>query len=583
MATDLGPRPWYGDWPAGVPKTIDIPDIGLGEMLRRTAGQYPDHKAIVFLDTILTYRQLDEYVDRFATALSRLGIQKDDVVALMLPNSHQFVISFYACQRLGVTVTAINPTYKPMEVKHQLNDSGAKALIVLDSVYESPGKVLAETGVQHVIGTNVVDLCGFSTLKVCLGKLLKKIPAGKLPPQALKFSDLLQTEPDPPRVEIDPANDLAVLQYTGGTTGTPKGAMLTARNLVANVYQGIAWLEGVKPGWGWVGVLPLFHVFAMTCCMNIAIGSGGFQLLFPRPPADMREWAQQVEKWGRGTSLVMAGVAVLFNKINNTPGMEKFDLSPLKKCLSGAGPLPREVQMRFEEYIGALVVEGYGLSEASPVVTANPFELVPGKERVMGSIGLPFPNTDCKIMDLETGETELPLAPADTDPDQVDPKYVGELVCKGPQVMKGYYNRPEETARTLRDGWLYTGDIAFMNQRGYIFIKDRARDLVKCKGYSVFPKEVEDYLFAHPDILEAAVIGLPDPKLGERLKAFVVLKPEADPEKVTAEAIIAWCRENMTHYKVPAEVEFRKELPKTLVGKVLRRVLKEEEQAKAGK
>jgi len=572
MSNDLGDRPWYGDWPEGVPKMIDFPSVALGDLLRDTAKKYPGHKALVFLDSVITYRQLDDMVDRFATALAGLGLKKGDVVALMLPNSHQFVVAFYACQRLGIIVTAINPTYKPLEIKHHLNDSGAKALVVLDSVFEAPGKILAETGVKHVIGTNIVDLCGFSGFKVFLGKLLKKIPTGPLPADALKFTELLKTEPDLPKVELDPKNDLAVLQYTGGTTGTPKGAMLTAYNLVSNALSGTQWIGAgmSQDGWGWVGVLPLFHVFAMTCCMNIAVATGGFQLLFPRPPESMLEWAEQVEKWGKGTRMVMAGVAVLFNKINHTEGIEKFDLSSLTHCLSGAGPLPREVQLTFEEKIGAQVVEGYGLSESSPVTHANPFTLPQGSERVMGSIGLPFPNTDIKIMDLETGETQMPLGP----------EGVGELCAKGPQVMKGYWNRPEESARTLRDGWLYTGDIAYMDERGWTFIMDRAKDLVKHKGYSVFPKEVEDYMFSHPKILAVAVIGLPHPKVGEILKAFVVPKPEFE-ESLTAEEVIAWCQENMTSYKVPSEVEFREELPKTMVGKVLRRVLKEEEKAKA--
>ncbi|MEW5910995.1 MAG: long-chain fatty acid--CoA ligase [Thermodesulfobacteriota bacterium] len=571
MAPSLGERPWYGDWPQGVPKLLEFPQVSLSDLLRDTATAYPNDKAIVFLDSVLRYRELDDAVDRLATALAKLGLVKGDVLALILPNSPQFVIAFYAAQRLGLAVTAINPTYKALEIKHQLNDSGAKALVVLDAVYAEAGRVLAETGVKHLIGTNIADLLKISGLKKWLGKKLGKIPTGALPAQAHKFRDLLKTAPNPPLVEIDPINDVAALQYTGGTTGTPKGAMLTSYNLVSNAVSGKAWIGQDFPrDAGWVGVLPLFHVFAMTCCMNIAVATGGFMLLFPRPPEDMHDWAAQLEKWGRDTQLCMAGVAVLFNKINNTPGLEKYDLSPLTRCLSGAGPLPREVQTAFEKKFGALVVEGYGLSESSPVVTANPFKQRPGAERVMGSIGLPFPNTDLKIMDLETGQTQLGFGP-----DQV-----GELCVKGPQVMKGYLNRPEETARTLRDGWLYTGDIAYMNDRGWTFIMDRAKDLVKHKGFSVFPKEVEDYLFSHPDVLEVAVIGLPHPKVGEVLKAFVVLKPESVGQ-VSEQDIIDWCAQNMTSYKVPSIVEFRSELPKTMVGKVLRRVLKEEEAAAA--
>ncbi len=571
MAQDLGDRPWYRHWPEGVPRMIDIPEIGLGDMLRDTARRYPGNKALIFLDSVMTYAELDQAVDRLATAFNNLGLKKGDVVALMLPNSPQFVITFYACQRLGIAATAINPTYKPLEVKHQLNDSGASALVVLDSVFESPGKVLKETKVKHLIGTNVVDMVKMSPVKKILGKLLKKIPTGPMPAEALKFTDLIKTAPAVPTVKVDPINDVAVLQYTGGTTGTPKGGMLTARNLVSNALCGKAWIgEDFPRGGGYVGVLPLFHVFAMTCVMNVAIATGCFQLLFPRPPEDMLEWAAQVEKWGKGTQLIMPGVAVLFNKINNTAGVEKFDLKPLVKCLSGAGPLPREVQLTFEKKIGSLVVEGYGLTESSPVTHANPFVLKPGTERVMGSIGLPFPNTDVKIMDLETGEKQMPYGP----------EGVGELCVKGPQVMKGYFNRPQETAKTIRDGWLYTGDIAYMDAEGWTFIMDRAKDLVKFKGYSVFPKEIEDYLFSHPAILEVAVVGLPHPKVGEILKAFVVLKPE-HIGKITEAEIIDWCKENMTHYKVPSVVEFREVLPKTMVGKVLRRVLKDEELAKA--
>ncbi len=565
----LGERPWYGDWPEGVPKMVDIPEVGLGELLRKTAERLPDQKAIVFLDTVVTYGQLDDYVDRFATSLTKLGLGKGDVLALMLPNSHQFVVTYYACLRLGIVATAINPTYKPLEVKHHLRDSGAKALVVLDAVYESPGKIIDETEVEHLIGTSIVDLCGFSSVKKFLGKALKKIPQGKMPARTLKFTKLLDVKPDVPMVQIDPENDLAVLQYTGGTTGTPKGAMLTHRNLVANSKGGQEWVGRSGDNIGWVGVLPLFHIYAMTCVMNAAVCSGGFQLLFPKPPDDMLELAVQVEKWGKGTELVLPGVAALYNKINNTQGIENYDMSSISRGLSGAGPLPREVQLTFEEKFGANVVEGYGLSETSPVATANPFDLKPGTERVMGSIGLPFPSTDLKIMDLETGEKQLGYGP-----DQV-----GELCVKGPQVMKGYYNQPEETAHALRDGWLYTGDVAYMNERGWTFIMDRSKDMIKHKGYSVFPKEVEDYMFSHPDILDVAVIGVPHPKVGEIVKAFVVLEPESEG-KVAGEAIIDWCKENMVHYKVPSEIAFKKELPKTMVGKVLRRVLKEEEAQK---
>ena len=566
MSNQMEARPWYGDWPEGVPKSIETPRIGLGELLRGTAREFPQNRAIVFLDSIVSYGELDDMVDRFAAGLAGLGLKKGDVAAIMLPNSHQFVVAYYACLRIGVIATAINPTYKPLEVKHQLNDSGAKALIVLDSVFESPAKVLAETGVRHVIGTNVVDLCGFSFIKRFLGKALGKIPSGKMPPETIAFSKLLQSPPNPPEVEIDPDRDLAVLQYTGGTTGTPKGAMLSHGNLVSNALACKAWLGDLGQGLGAVGVLPLFHIFAMTCVMNVAVVTGGFQLLFPKPPDDFKEWAAQIEKWGKGSGLIMPGVAALFNKINNTKGIDQYDISSLRQCLSAAGPLPREVQKEFEANTSAIVVEGYGLSETSPVATANPFKMPGGKPRVMGSIGIPFIDTEIRIMDLETGEKQMPLGPDG----------VGEVCIKGPQVMQGYYNKPEETAACLRDGWFYSGDVGYMDERGWSYILDRAKDLIKHRGYSVFPAEVEDYLYAHPDILEVAVIGVPHPKVGEVVKAFVVPRPEA-AGKLSQEDIIAWCQENITHYKAPSVIEFREELPKTLVGKVLRRVLRDEE------
>lgn len=567
MDQGLGERPWYGDWPEGIPRTVEIPEVGLSDLLRQTSQKYPEAKATVFLDTVLTYRELDNYVDRLATALADLGLVKGDVVAMMLPNSHQFVVCFYACQRIGVTATAINPMYKPMEIKHQLKDSGAKALIILDAVYPAAADILAETPVEHLIGTNIVDLCGFSAVKRFLGKLLKKIPSAPMPAVTLQLTELLETEPNPPRVAIDPRNDVAVLQYTGGTTGTPKGAMLSARNLVSNAVVCKAWLGDMPDDMGSVGVLPLFHIYAMTTVMNVSICGGGFQLLLPKPPEDLTELAAEIEKWGAGTMLIMPGVAALFNKINTAPGLEKYDWSSLKYCLSGAGPLPREVQVRFEEKTGAIVVEGFGLSESSPVTHANPFFMPGGKERVVGSCGIPVPNTDVKIMDLETGTRQLGHGPEE----------VGELVIKGPQIMLGYYNNPEESAQALRDGWLYTGDVAYMDERGWTFIMDRAKDLVKHKGFSVFPKEVEDYFFSHPDILEVAVVGLPHPKVGEVLKAYVVLK---EGHEATAEGIIGWGKENMASYKVPSIIEFRDELPKTLVGKVLRRVLRDEDLAK---
>jgi long-chain acyl-CoA synthetase len=578
----LGERVWYKYWPHQVPKCLDYPDCTLAEFLKEAAAKHGPKPAIFFLDAKVTYAQLWDLVQRLATALAKLGLKKGDVCALMLPNSIQYVISYYACQLLGVTVTAINPTYKALEIHHQLKDSGAKVFIVLDAVFEEAREGIRDTRVEQVIGTNVVDCCGFSALKVFLGKLLKKIPTGELPPNALKFNDLLNTEPRPPAVKIDP-EDIAVLQYTGGTTGLPKGAMLTHRNVVANAAMCDAWLWKKDTTSGIVGVLPLFHSFAMTTVMNTSIRMGGFQLLFPKPPADMADLCAAIDKYSKVGGLIMPGVAVLFNKINNHPKVKEFNLSGLKMAVSGAGPLPLEVQNKFEEITKSVIVEGYGLSEATPVTHANP---IYGK-RKLGSIGLPYPDTDIKIMDKETGTKELPYLPfalSETggltrEQSELAQEYTGELVIKGPQVMKGYLNRPDETAATLRNGWLYTGDIACIDADGYTIIRDRVKDMIKYKGYAIFPAEVEDLLHRHPDVRGAAVIGVPHPKVGEIVKAFIVLDP-AKKNQITPEDIMEWAKTRMSHYKIPTAIEFRDELPTTMVGKILRRVLKEEELAK---
>lgn len=578
----LKERIWYKYWPSQVPKTLDYPDCTLAEFLKESAEKHGAKPAIIFLDTVVTYRQLWDMVRCLATGLTDLGLKKGDICALMLPNSIQYVVAYYACQLIGVVVTAINPMYRALEIHHQLDDSGAKALIVLDAVYKEAGGAIKGTTVERVIGTNIVDLCGFSRLKVFLGKLLKKIPTGQLPPDAIKFTELLAVDPNPPKIKVDP-EDVAVLQYTGGTTGLPKGAMLTHRNVVSNAVQCDAWLWKRGPNNGLIGVLPLFHAFAMTAVMNFAIRMGGFQLLFPKPPADMSELFAAVEKYSAKGDLIMFGVSILFNKINTHPKVKDFDLSGLTMAVSGAGPLPLAIQNRFEELTNAILNEGYGLSEASPVTHCNPVESI----RKLGTIGLPFPDTEIKIMDKETGKREispLPFSLTQTEgltkemSDKAE-AYTGELIIKGPQVMKGYLNRPEETVSAIRDGWLYTGDIACIDADGYTIIRDRAKDMIKRKGYAIFPAEVEDLLHKNPNIQNVAVIGIPDEETGERVKAFIVLKPESKGS-VSAHDIKKWANTKMTHYKVPSEIEFRDELPTTMVGKVLRRALREEESAK---
>ncbi len=560
-------RPWFSEeagWPEEVARNIDLPAITLGEMLRQSAARFGDQRAAWFLDTTMTYRELDGLVDRFATALHGLGVKKGDVVAILLPNSFQYVIAYYAVARIGGIATGVNPTYKPGEILHQLRTVDARGLVVLDALYESAvAPIIAKTDVRFVVGTNVADLAHGLGFRRFLGKLLGKIPRGKLPPTAHSFNDLLSTEPSVPEIDIDVMEDPAAYIMTGGTTGVPKAAVLTHHNLVANAIQSRHWLYKVPPGAMNIGVLPLFHSFAMTCVMNVSIHSGLWMLLFPKPPA-VEELLDTIMRLGpEEEGSLYAGAEILFQKIAEYPDIGNYDLAGrFTLCVSGAGPLHRPVQEAFERATGARLVEGYGLTESSPVVSAGPF----WGNRKLGTIGLPFPATEWRIMDIETATEDVPVGES------------GEICVAGPQVMKEYLDRPDETAETIKeiDGkrWLLTGDIGFMDGHGRIVINDRKKQLIKYKGYSVFPKEVEELVGGHEAVSEVAVAGLPDGETGEVIKAWVVLR-SGQEGSVSETRLLAWCKENMTHYKVPRHLEFRDDLPKTLVGKVLRRELQE--------
>ncbi|RLI30461.1 long-chain fatty acid--CoA ligase [Candidatus Bathyarchaeota archaeon] len=556
-------KPWLKFYPEGVPASIDYPKITLPQMLKNTAKKYPNHTAIIFESYKMTYSELSEAVDRFATALHSLGISKGDKVAIFLPNIPQFVIAYYGILTVGGVVTAINPLYKEREVERQLNDSEAKAIVTLDLLYPIVEKVWEKTKVEHVIVASIKEY--LPPVKRVLGTLLKKIPMRKVEPRpgVHFFKELIERyPPEPPEVEINPQEDLAVLQYTGGTTGVPKGAMLTHFNLVSNAVAATYWLRSEEAKEVHMGILPLFHIYGMTVAMNSPIYGAGTVVLIPR--FDPEKILSAIEKY---KITVFCGVPTLYAMLINFPKVAKYDLSSVKFCISGAAPLPPEVQKRFMELTGAVLVEGYGLTEAAPVTHANPLD--PTMKTVkIGTIGIPWPDTDAKIMDAETGEKELP------------PGEVGELVVKGPQVMKGYWKMPEETKAVLRDGWLYTGDLAVMDEDGYFRIVDRKKDLIKYKGYSVYPRELEDVLYEHPAVKLCAVVGKPDPVAGEIPKAFIVLKPEYEG-KVSEEEIIKWISERVAAYKRIREVEFRKELPVSAVGKVLRRVLRDEERRKA--
>jgi len=560
-------RPWHKHWPKGVPKSIEIPRTALHQLLRDTAKAHPDQVATVFYGAKLTYRQLDDYADRFAAGLRKLGVTRGDRVGLILPNSPQYIIAFFGVLRAGGAVVQTNPLYKPRELEELYADAGATVVVTLDIFLPNLLKAKPKTPVKHVVVADVGDFLPGLLAKLYPIKKKKDLKKEghwplKIPrePWVHTFRDLLETPAEPGKeAAVDVEKDVAVLQYTGGTTGTPKGAMLTHYNLVANVHQGVAWLPHAKPGGDrMMAALPMFHVFGLTVAMLVSVKLAASMVLHPNP----REIDKILKLVTKTKPTLFPGVPTMYVAMLNHPKLGKADLRSIKACLSGAAPLPLEVSRKWEKMTGGKLVEGYGLSEASPITHANP--LTPDG-LVKECIGLPVPDTDVKIVDPETGTREMP------------PGEPGELCIRGPQIMKGYWGKPEETANVLRDGWLYTGDIAKIDEDGYFHIVERKKDMIIASGYNVYPREVEEILFQHPAVQEAAAIGVPDPYRGETVKAFVVLKAGST---ATDQEVIAFCKERLAAFKVPKAIEFRKELPKSLVGKVLRRTLRDEELAK---
>jgi long-chain acyl-CoA synthetase len=574
-------KAWFHKWwPEGVPFNVNFDKISLGEFFERQRNRYSNDNIMFFLESWMTYEEAGQAIDSFATALHGLGLKTGDVVGLFLPNSFQYVISFYACAKLGVIATGINPTYKPLEILHQIEITNVKVIITLDALYEELIKpIIEKTKVEFVIYTSIIDLAsGISPIKKILGKLIGKIPKGKVDFEpSYKFLDLLETEPNLPKVNFDPTTHPATYLMTGGTTGVPKATVITHFNLVSNVRQIVEIFGGEQPGLGDVGALPLFHSFGLTAIMNVAIGVGGWMMLFPRPPPT-EEFLKEIDKIEAPKGLAYAGAEILFKRIADFPELHKFPniMGKLRLNVSGAGPLHAPVRDAFEKNTGGRIVEGYGLSEASPVVSAgNLFG-----ESPMGTIGMPLPGTDWGIFDAESSDLENGPIADGLSGSKYGEENTGELCVCGPQVMKEYLNQPEETKATIQkwDGrlWLRTGDIGFMNDDGTVALRDRKKQLIKVAGHSVFPKEVEEMLMKNEAVSEAAVAGLPDPsgKLGEITKAWVALKPEYIG-KITEKELINWSEENMTKWKCPAIVEFIDEVPKDVLGKVQRRTLQE--------
>jgi long-chain acyl-CoA synthetase len=521
----------------------------MGEMLRNAASHNPDGTAIVFSDFAANYAQLNDYVDRFANGLAELGLSKKDRVALYLPNTPQFVVSYYGILRLGAVVVACSPLYKERELLHQLEDSEAKAIICLTSNYETVKKALKDSTPRTVV---VADPQDFKPKAKNESGRSESPDTGTV----IRFRKMLRANASRPiDVEVDPSRDIALLQYTGGTTGTPKGAVITHRNLVVNAVQFATWL-GFRHDDVHLAALPLFHIYGMTTSMNAPIYSASKIVLMPK-----FEVTQLFETVDRHKPTVFCGVPTMYTALVNHPEVKNHDLRSIRVCISGAAPLPGEVQRKFEQITGGRLVEGYGLSETSPVTHVNPLD-DPGKNRV-GSIGIPIFDTEAKIVDLETGEKDLSV------------NEFGELVIRGPQVMSGYWRRIEETADALRNGWVHTGDIARVDADGYFYIVDRKKDMINVSGLKVYPREVEEVLYENPKVAEACVVGVQDPYRGERVKAYIVLKANA-AKKATPDEMIQFCKERIADYKVPSEVEFISQMPKTAAGKILRRAFRQQ-------
>jgi long-chain acyl-CoA synthetase len=557
----LSPK-YAQNYDADVPRSLEYPDVPLHAMLDQAAELYPASTATIFFNAKRSYAALLTDAKRFSAGLRSLGVKQGDKVAIDLPNCPQFLIAFFGALRIGAVVVPCNPLYTPPELRYQLADSGAETIVVLSRGYPVVKAARDGTKIRNVIVTNIKEEMP-PVLRALFTLAKEKKDGHRVPfagdPGAIAFTRVLSLGGDD-RAATVRSDDIAVLQYTGGTTGTSKGAMLSHRALVANTLQCAAWFGRamVNGKDSVMGVMPLFHVYGLTTVMNFAVLSGGAIIL--EPQLDLEHVMKDIQ---RHKPKLFHGAPRIYNAINNSPLAQKYDLRSITACISGSAPLLMETARKFRELTGANLVEGYGLTEASPVTHCNPV-FDPAKNKI-GTIGLTFPDTETRLVDLETGERD------------VAPGEAGELVVRGPQLMDGYYNQPEETARALRGGWLHTGDIATIDADGYVAIVDRKKEMIIVSGYNVYPREVEETLARHPAVLEGAAIGVPHPIKGEEVKAFVVLKPG---QTATAEELIAFCREQLAPFKVPKAIEFRDALPKTLIGKVLRRQLAEEDKKK---
>jgi len=560
--TGTTPPSYAKDYDTGVPASLEYPRVPLHALLDDAAESYPGSTATIFFNAKRSYAWLLKDAKRFSAGLRALGVKKGDRVAIDLPNCPQFLVAFFGALRIGAVVVPCNPLYTPPELRYQLADAGAETIVVLSRIYPVVKAAREGTKLRTVIVTNIKEEMP-PVLRMLFTLAKEKKEGHRQPferdPGAIAFQKVLALAGDDLAADVD-ADDVALLQYTGGTTGTSKGAMLSHRALVANALQCKAWFgSAMREGQDAVmAVMPLFHVYGLTTVMNFAVLTGGAMILEPQLDLEHVLKDTQAHK-----PKLFNGAPRIYNAIINSPLATKYDLRSIAACISGSAPLMIETARKFKELTGGNLVEGYGLTEASPGTHCNPV-FDPAKNRI-GTIGLTFPDTESRLVDIETGDRDaVPGEP-------------GELVIRGPQLMDGYYNKPEETAQTLRDGWLHTGDIATIDADGYVAIVDRKKEMIIVSGYNVYPREVEEALAKHSAVLEGAAIGVPHPIKGEEVKAFVVLKPG---QAATADQLIEFCRGQLAPFKVPKTIEFRDALPKTLIGKVLRRRLAEEDKQK---
>ena len=561
-------RPWVRWYAPGVSERLVVPDIALPTLLDDAARDFPKRTALTFLGRTISYAALVDSVDRFARALYDLGVRKGDRVALILPNCPQNVIAFFAVLRIGAVVVQHNPLYTPPELHHQLADSGAGVAIVYDGAYGRLVEAQPGTKVERVIVTSLADYLPsgtrlalrlpFDSVRHKRDQLVTELPADA---DVLHFGELLRAANAPLRqVSVTPARDVALLQYTGGTTGLPKGAMLTHRNLVANAHQAAAWDPDVVRGEETVlAALPIFHVYGLTMCLTMNMLVAGTLVLLPT--FDLGLLFKAIDKW---QPTVFPGVPPMYDLIVRSRRTGRHDLRSIRTCVSGAMRLPPETIDRFQRVTGGRLVEGYGLTESSPVALANPLN----ENARPGTIGLPVPGTEVRIADLDDAGRDAAFG---------EP---GELCIRGPQVFAGYWGQPEDTAAMLRAGWLHTGDVAVMDPDGFVTIVDRKRDVILASGFSVFPSEIEEVLLEHPAVADCAVAGVAHFYRGETVKAFVVVRAG---EQVTEQELHAFCAARRVAYKVPSRFEFRSDLPHNVLGKVLRRVLRAEHEAARGR